>query len=106
MVCMGASDARHPDRCRARVMGGQGSLLSCGAGASSGACPVFGAGSRMDERERGSGYTRPGIPPVSHARGWFITLEGPEGAGKTTQAVALADHLAAAGIEVHLTREP
>ncbi len=39
-------------------------------------------------------------------RGWFITLEGPEGAGKTTQAVALAAHLAARGLDVHLTREP
>src|SRR3954447_7184995 len=106
MVCMGASDATHPDRFGARVMGGQGSLLSCRAGASSGACPVFGAGRRMDERDGSSGYTRPVIPPVSHARRWFITLEGPEGAGKTTQAAALADHLAAAGVDIHLTREP
>jgi dTMP kinase len=39
-------------------------------------------------------------------RGWFITLEGPEGAGKTTQAAALAAHLADQGVDVHLTREP
>jgi dTMP kinase len=39
-------------------------------------------------------------------RGWFITIEGPEGAGKTTQASALADHLTARGLDVHLTREP
>lgn len=39
-------------------------------------------------------------------RGWFITLEGPEGAGKTTQAAALAAHLARRGVDVHLTREP
>jgi dTMP kinase len=39
-------------------------------------------------------------------RGWFITLEGPEGAGKTTQAQALVAHLAARGDDVHLTREP
>ncbi|HEX6868269.1 MAG TPA: dTMP kinase [Candidatus Limnocylindrales bacterium] len=45
---------------------------------------------------------RPGVP----TRGWFITLEGPEGAGKTTQAAALAAHLAARGLDVHLTREP
>ena len=45
---------------------------------------------------------RPGTP----ARGWFITLEGPEGAGKTTQAAALAAHLAARGVDIHLTREP
>ncbi len=46
--------------------------------------------------------TRPGLP----SRGWFITIEGPEGAGKTTQAQALVRHLAEAGHEVHLTREP
>lgn len=45
---------------------------------------------------------RPGAP----TRGWFITLEGPEGAGKTTQAGVLVAHLAERGLEVHLTREP
>lgn len=39
-------------------------------------------------------------------RGWFITIEGPEGAGKTTQADALASHLVDAGLDVHVTREP
>jgi dTMP kinase len=48
------------------------------------------------------GVTRPERPPG----GWFITLEGPEGAGKTTQTVALADHLAVRGLDVHVTREP
>lgn len=37
--------------------------------------------------------------------GKFITLEGGEGAGKSTQAKALAAYLQARGIEVVLTRE-
>lgn len=39
-------------------------------------------------------------------RGCFITLEGGEGAGKSTLARALVGRLAAAGHEVVLTREP
>ncbi len=40
------------------------------------------------------------------ARGRFITIEGPDGGGKTTQAERLRAHLEAAGQHVHLTREP
>ncbi len=40
------------------------------------------------------------------ARGKFITLEGGEGAGKSTQAQMLRDKLAALGVDVVLTREP
>lgn len=40
------------------------------------------------------------------ARGLFITLEGPEGAGKTTQVHLLGERLRAAGREVQVTREP
>lgn len=38
--------------------------------------------------------------------GRFITLEGGEGAGKSTQARRLAAHLAGRGLPVLLTREP
>jgi dTMP kinase len=47
--------------------------------------------------------TSPGRPV---GRGWFITIEGPEGAGKTTQAEGLARHLEDRGLDVHVTREP
>lgn len=39
-------------------------------------------------------------------RGKFISLEGGEGVGKSTQLAALADALRARGIEVVVTREP
>lgn len=45
-------------------------------------------------------------PGASARRGRFITVEGPDGAGKTTQAEALAAHLRERGIDVVLTREP
>ncbi len=45
----------------------------------------------------------PGTPAT---RGWFITIEGPEGGGKTTQAARLRAHMAGGGGTVHLAREP
>ena len=39
-------------------------------------------------------------------KGLFVTLEGPEGAGKSTNREDLADHLRARGLDVVLTREP
>ena len=37
---------------------------------------------------------------------FFVTLEGPEGGGKSTQAQLLADHLESQGHNVLFTREP
>ncbi|MFP5339887.1 MAG: dTMP kinase [Gammaproteobacteria bacterium] len=39
-------------------------------------------------------------------KGLFVTLEGPEGAGKSTNREYLADRLRARGLDVVLTREP
>jgi dTMP kinase len=51
-------------------------------------------------------YTRPVTHPVHTGRGRFITIEGPEGAGKTTQASRLEATLRARGRDVRGTREP
>lgn len=42
----------------------------------------------------------------AHRRGRFITVEGSEGAGKSTHLASLVAHLEAHGIEVVSTREP
>lgn len=39
-------------------------------------------------------------------RGWFITFEGPDGSGKTTQLQHLAPWLVSQGLTVVTTREP
>ena len=43
---------------------------------------------------------------MADTRGRFITFEGGEGTGKSTQAAMLADHLKSFGLGVVLTREP
>ncbi len=73
----------------------------------------------MDESAIGRGRSRAGrtagtvgyTPAVTSqgrpaGRGRFITFEGPEGGGKTTQAARLRDTLDARRIPVVLTREP
>jgi len=40
------------------------------------------------------------------SKGLFISFEGPDGSGKTTQIKRLADYLQSKGYEVVLTREP
>jgi len=42
----------------------------------------------------------------AESRGTFVTLEGPDGSGKTTQIALLADRLRQAGRAVVITREP
>lgn len=39
-------------------------------------------------------------------RGWFVTFEGPDGSGKTTQLRLMAPWLVEQGIPVVITREP
>ncbi|KUN79271.1 dTMP kinase [Streptomyces griseoruber] len=59
---------------------------------------------RLDLRDALLGGDDPAEAPA--ANGFFIALEGGDGAGKSTQAEALADWIRAKGHEVVLTREP
>jgi dTMP kinase len=55
--------------------------------------------------EPGVGYTRAVTSP-DRRRGCFITIEGPDGSGKTLQAHRLSEALTDRGYDVLLTREP
>ncbi|MEU4010315.1 dTMP kinase [Streptomyces pseudogriseolus] len=59
---------------------------------------------RQDLRDALLGGDDPGPTPAG--TGFFIALEGGDGAGKSTQAEALADWIREKGHEVVLTREP
>ncbi|MEU1082370.1 dTMP kinase [Streptomyces sp. NPDC005908] len=59
---------------------------------------------RQDLRDALRGGDDPA--PTSAASGFFIALEGGDGAGKSTQAEALAEWIRSKGHEVVLTREP
>ncbi len=44
--------------------------------------------------------------PIETLAGKFIVIDGPDGAGKTTQAALLAEFLAESGLEVQRIRDP
>ena len=47
-----------------------------------------------------------GVVIIGEYKGKFITFEGPEGGGKTSQLWGIADYLKDQGLEVVVTREP
>src|ERR1700681_885854 len=55
---------------------------------------------------RGSEQNRDREGAVHAKRGWFITLEGPEGSGKSTQLRLLGKRLRGARYDVLETAEP
>jgi dTMP kinase len=53
-----------------------------------------------------SGNIRKALEPILKRRGLFITLEGMDGSGKSTQHRLLVKHLMKIGVPVKATREP
>src|SRR4051794_5321390 len=65
------------------------------------------SGQRPHRRSADGQYTRP-VTDGGNAMlpGWFLTVEGPDGAGKTSQVERLRDRATDAGFDVLVTREP
>ena len=74
----------------------------------------YGYGTREELEEAGATHIAETVEELSdillgdapRARGVFITMEGMDGCGKTTQRNALIEHLKQLGWDVQLTREP
>lgn len=83
-------------------------MIGSNEGASHGGEGTWLAASRMTAGSaRVSDTLAPMSPSATTAgHGTFITIDGPDGGGKTTHAERLRDHLAARGLPVLLTREP
>jgi dTMP kinase len=58
----------------------------------------------VEERSATLAPMSPSSAAAGH--GAFITIDGPDGGGKTTQAERLREHLTGCGVRVLLTREP
>ena len=75
---------------------------------------AYGYGSRKELEDAGATYVVDDVMQMAdillgdapRARGVFVTMEGMDGCGKTTQRKALIEHLEMLGWEVQLTREP
>jgi len=63
-------------------------------------------GKLRGRRWRLGGASRPAGEPARGYPGWFVAVEGGDGAGKSTQIAALATWLRGRGFEVVTTREP
>jgi len=75
---------------------------------------LYGYGSREELEKSGACWIAESVPALqeyllgglSPARGRFITMEGPDGCGKSTQMKHLAEHLRRMGHRLTVTREP